>query len=39
LYQNLGLKLIAHFVNMHVGMDQNTIMETWTTIDPLNEVV
>jgi hypothetical protein len=28
LYQNLGLKLIAHFVNMHVGMDQNTIMET-----------
>jgi hypothetical protein len=39
LYQTLGPKLIEHFVNMHVGMDQKTIMETQTTIDPLNGVV
>ncbi len=39
LYQTLGLKLIAHFVSMHVGMDQKIIMETQTTINPLNGVV
>ncbi len=39
LYQILGPKLIAHFVNMHVGMDNKTIVETHTTIDPLNMVV
>jgi hypothetical protein len=39
LYQTLGLKLIAHFVSTHVGMDQKTIMETQTTINPLNRVV
>jgi hypothetical protein len=39
LYQTLGPKLIAHFVSMHVGMDKKTIVETQTTIDPLNKVV
>jgi len=39
LYQTLGLKLITHFVSMHVGMDRKTIIETQTTIDPLNGVI
>jgi hypothetical protein len=39
LYQTLGLKLIAHFVSMHVGMNPKTIMETQTTINPLNGVI
>jgi hypothetical protein len=39
LYQIVGPKLIAHFVNMHVGMDWKTIMKTQTTINPLNMVV
>jgi hypothetical protein len=39
LYQNLGPKLISHFVGMHVGMDRKIIVETQITIDPLNEVV
>jgi len=39
LYQNLGPKLIAHFVGMHVGMDWKIIVETQTTIDPLNKVI
>jgi len=38
LYQTLGLKLIVHFVGMHVGMDWKTIVETQTTINPLNGV-
>jgi hypothetical protein len=38
-YQTLGLKLIAHFVDTHVGMDQKLIMETQTTVDLLNGVV
>jgi hypothetical protein len=28
---NLGPKLIAHFVGMHVGMDQKIIVKTQTT--------
>jgi hypothetical protein len=32
LYQILGLKLIAHFVGMHVGMERKIIMETQITI-------
>jgi hypothetical protein len=39
LYQTLGPKLIAHFVGMHVGMNRKTIVQTHTTIDPLNKVV
>jgi hypothetical protein len=39
LYQNLGPKLISHFVGMHVGMDQKIIVETQITINPLNGVV
>ncbi len=39
LYQTLGPKLIAHFVSIHAGMDWKTIVETQTTIDPLNRVV
>jgi hypothetical protein len=39
LYQTLGFKLIAHFVGMHVSMDQKTIVETQTTINPLNGIV
>ncbi len=39
LYQNLGPKLISHFVGMHVGMDRKIIVETQITIDPLNKVV
>jgi hypothetical protein len=39
LYQTLRTKLIAHYVNMHVGMDQKIIVETQTTINPLNMVV
>jgi hypothetical protein len=39
LYQTLGLKLISHFVGMHVGMGLKIIMETQITIDPLNGVV
>jgi hypothetical protein len=39
LYQTLSLKLIAHFVGMHVVMDQRTIVETQTIINALNEVV
>jgi len=39
LYQILGPKLIAHFIGMHVGMDQKTIVETQTTIDQLHMVV
>jgi hypothetical protein len=38
LYKILGPKLIAYFVGMHVGMDQNIIVETQTTIDSLNGV-
>jgi hypothetical protein len=34
LYQTLGPKLIAHFVGMHVGMGQKTIVETQISIDP-----
>jgi hypothetical protein len=30
---------IAHFVSMHVGMDQRIIMETQTIINPLCKVV
>jgi hypothetical protein len=36
LYQTLGLKLISYFVG---GMGQKIIVETQTTIDPLNGVV
>jgi ABC-type antimicrobial peptide transport system ATPase subunit len=39
IYPTLSLKLIAHFVDMHVGMDQGTIVETQTTIDLLNKVI
>jgi hypothetical protein len=39
LYQTLGLKLISHFVGMHVGMGRKIIMETQITINPLNGVV
>jgi hypothetical protein len=39
LYQTLGLKLISHFVGMHVGMSWKIIKETQITIDPLNEVI
>jgi hypothetical protein len=39
LYQTLGPKLIAHFGGMHVGINQRTIVETQTTIDPLNGVI
>jgi len=39
LYQTLGFKLITHFVGMYVGMDWKTIVETQTTINPLNEVI
>ncbi len=39
LYWTSGLKLITHFVSMHVGMDLKTIMETQTTINSLNKVV
>jgi len=39
LYQTLSLKLIAHFVGMHVGMGQKIIVKTHITINPLNEVV
>jgi Fe2+ transport system protein B len=39
LYQNLGPKLISHFVGMHVGMGQKIIVETHITIDPLNGVI
>jgi hypothetical protein len=39
LYQTLGLKLISHFVGMHVGMGQKIIVETQITINPLNGVV
>jgi hypothetical protein len=39
LYKTLGSKLIAHFVGMHVGMNQKTIVETQTIINPLNRVV
>jgi hypothetical protein len=38
-YKILGLKLIAHFVGLHVGIDQKIIMETQTTINSLNGVV
>jgi hypothetical protein len=38
-YQTLGLKLIAHIVNMHVGMERKTIVETQATIGPLNRVI
>jgi hypothetical protein len=39
LYQTLGPKSIAHVVGMHAGMNRKTIVETHTTIDPLNKVV
>jgi hypothetical protein len=39
LYQTLGLKLISHFVGMHVGMGRKIIVETQITIDPLNGVI
>jgi hypothetical protein len=39
LYQTLSPKLIAQFVNMHVGMDWKTIVKTQTTINPLNMVI
>ncbi len=39
LYQNLGPKLIAHFVGMHVGMNRKTIVKTQTTINSLYKVV
>jgi len=39
LYKIIGLKLIAYFVGMHVGMDQKIIVKTQTTINSLNEVV
>jgi hypothetical protein len=39
LYQILRLKLISHFVGMHVGMGQKIILKTQITIDPLNKVV
>jgi len=31
LYQTLGLKLISHFVGMHVGMGRKIIVETQIT--------
>jgi hypothetical protein len=30
---------MAHFVGMHVGMDQRTFVETQTNIDILSRVV
>jgi hypothetical protein len=39
LYQILGLKLISHFVGMHVDMGRKIIEENQITIDPLNGVV
>jgi hypothetical protein len=30
---------MAHFVSMHVGMDQRTFVETQTNIDILSRVV
>jgi len=39
LYQILSLKLISHFVGMHVGMGRKIIVETQITIDPLNGVI
>jgi len=38
-YLTLSPKLITHFVNIQVGINQKTILETQTTIDPLNEIV
>jgi hypothetical protein len=39
-YPTLSLKLIAHFVaSMHGVIDQRTILETQTTINPLNKVI
>jgi hypothetical protein len=39
LYQTLGLKLISHFVGIHVGMGWKIIVEIQITIDILNMVV
>jgi hypothetical protein len=38
-YPTLGPKLIAHFVNMYVDMDYKIIVETQTTINPLNGAI
>jgi hypothetical protein len=38
-YWTLGPKLIAHFEGMHVGMDQKTIADTQTAINPLNKII
>jgi hypothetical protein len=38
-YLTLSLELIAHFVNIQRGINRKTILETQTTIDPLNEIV
>jgi hypothetical protein len=39
-YPTLNAELITHFVvGMHGGINQRTILETQTTIDPLNGVI
>jgi hypothetical protein len=38
-YLTLSLELITHFVNIQGGIDQKTILETQTIIDPLHEIV
>jgi hypothetical protein len=38
-YLTLSPELITHFVNIQGGIDQKTILETQTTIDPLHEIV
>jgi hypothetical protein len=38
-YLILSPELITHFINIQGGIDQNTILETQITIDPLNEIV
>jgi hypothetical protein len=39
LYQTLSPKLIARFVNIHVGMGWKIIVKTQINIDPLNGIV